>query len=64
MTTKERALAALMEERGYSPGLVQTALLLLGGRREELDELIAYVAETDASEDDVVGRLATLCGTH
>lgn len=64
MTTKERALAALMEERGYTTGLVQTALLLLGGSRELLDELIAFVAETDASEDDVVGRLATLCGTH
>lgn len=64
MTTKERALAALMEERGYTTGLVQTALLLLGGRRELLDELIAFVAETDASKDDVVGRLATLCGTH
>ena len=64
MTTKERALAALMEERGYTTSLVQTALLLLGGRRELLDELIAFVAETDASEDDVVGRLATLCGTH
>ena len=64
MTTKERALAALMEERGYTTGLVQTTLLLLGGRRELLDELIAFVAETDASEDDVVGRLATLCGTH
>lgn len=64
MTTKERALSAIMEERGYSTGLIQTALIMLGGRREALDELIDYVAENAATEDDVIGRMAVLFGTH
>ena len=45
MTTKEQALYALMESRGYSYGLMLTAIHLLGQSNEALDEMIVFVVD-------------------
>lgn len=45
MTAKGRALYALMEERGYSRGLVHVTVALLDGTDEALDDMIVFVAD-------------------
>jgi hypothetical protein len=61
MTTKEQALYALMESLGYSSGLMQTAILLLGQSKEALDEMIAFIGDNRPSEYEFIQRMAALC---
>lgn len=61
MTTKEQALYALMEERGYSYGLMQTAIHLLGPSKEALDDMIVFIEDRQPSEEEVIRRMAALC---
>lgn len=61
MTTKEQALYTLMEERGYSYGLMQTAIHLLGPSKEALDDMIVFIEDGQPSEEEVIRRMAALC---
>lgn len=61
MTTKEQALYALLESQGYSYGLMQTAIHLLGQSREALNDMIVFIEDGRPSEEDVVQRMAVLC---
>ncbi|WP_288315757.1 hypothetical protein [Marseilla massiliensis] len=61
MTTKEQALYTLMESQGYSYGLMQTALHLLGQSKEALDEMIVFVEDRHPSEEEFIGQMAALC---
>ncbi len=61
MTSKELALSAMMEERGYSNGLITTALFVLSQSREALDEMILFIDDNNPSEEDFVEHLAEIC---
>ena len=61
MTSKELALSAMMEERGYSNGLITIALFVLSQSREALDEMIFFIDDTNPSEEDFVEHLAEIC---
>lgn len=61
MTAKGRALYALMEERGYSRGLVQVTVALLDRTDEALDDMIVFVADGRPAEDELIDRLASWC---
>lgn len=61
MTAKGRALYALMEERGYSRGLVQVTVTLLERSGEALDDMIVFVADGRPTEAELLDRLALSC---
>lgn len=61
MTAKEQALYALMEGQGYSYGLMQTAIQLLGQSKEVLDEMIIFIEDDHPTEELFIRQLATLC---
>lgn len=61
MTAKGRALYALMEERGYSRGLVQVTVALLDRTDEALDDMIVFVADGRPTEAELLDRLASSC---
>lgn len=61
MTSKELALSAMMEERGYSNGLITIALFVLSQSREALDEMIFFIDDTNPSEEDFVEHLTEIC---
>lgn len=50
-----------MEERGYSYGLMQTAIHLLGRSKEALDDMIVFIEGGQPSEEEVIRRMAALC---
>lgn len=50
-----------MESLGYSSGLMQTAILLLGQSKEALDEMIAFIGDNRPSEYEFIQRMAALC---
>lgn len=50
-----------MEERGYSYGLMQTAIHLLGPSKEALDDMIVFIEDGQPSEEEVIRRMAALC---
>ena len=52
---------ALMEEQGYSYGLMQTAIHLLGQSKEALDEMIVFVEDGHPTEEEFIRQLAALC---
>lgn len=61
MTGKESALYALMEEQGYSYGLLNTAIQILGQSTDALDEMIDYIYDQRPTEEEFIERMATLC---
>lgn len=61
MTAKEQALYALMEGQGYSYGLMQTAIHLLGQFKEALDEMIIFIEDNHPTEEAFIRRMASLC---
>ena len=61
MTGKELALSAMMEEHGYSNGLITTALFVLAQSREALDEMILFIDDNNPSEEEFVEHLAEIC---
>lgn len=61
MTSKELALSAMMEEYGYSNGLITTALFVLSQSREALDEMILFIDDNNSSEEEVAEHLAEIC---
>lgn len=61
MTAKGRALYALMEERGYSRGLVHVTVALLDRTDEALDDMIVFVADGCPTEAELLDRLASSC---
>lgn len=61
MTSKQQALYSLMEERGYSPGLIVTAVQIVGQSAEALDELIDYIYEQQPLERAVIEKIAEIC---
>lgn len=61
MTIKEQALYGLMENRGYSLGLIQTAICILGQSREALDEMIVFIEDEQPTEREVMEKIAEIC---
>lgn len=61
MTAKQQALYALMEERGYSYGLIQTVVNILGQSKEALDDMMLFIADGHPDESRVVEHMASLC---
>lgn len=61
MTSKELALCAMMEECGYSNGLITTALFVLAQSCEALDEMILFIDDNNPSEEEFVEHLAEIC---
>ena len=61
MTSKELALSAMMEEHGYSNGLITMALFVLSQSHDALDEMIFFIDDTNPSEEDFVEHLAEIC---
>lgn len=61
MTTKAQALYALMENQGYSYGLMQTVIRLLGNSKELLDEMIFYIEDNHPTEEQIIEHTASLC---
>lgn len=50
-----------MEEQGYSYGLMQTAIHLLGQSKEALDEMIILIEDGHPTEEEFIRRMASLC---
>ena len=58
MNSKESALYALMEEEGYSHGLILTTLHAVGWSKEALDDLIILIMDNHPSEDEIVRKIS------
>ena len=56
MTTKEQALYALMENEGYSLGLIHTALHAVGWSKEALDDLIIFIEDHHPTEEQIIAK--------
>ena len=61
MTSKAQALYALMEDQGYSYGLMQTVIRLLQNSNESVDEMILYIEDNHPTENQVIEHTAALC---
>lgn len=47
-----------MEERGYSYGLCNMAVGMLGGEPQVMDELIDFIYDQAPTENELIERLA------
>lgn len=61
MTLKEQALWSLMEAKGFSYGLMTTAIQILGQSREALDDMIIFIQDEHPSEEQVISYIAGMC---
>lgn len=61
MTPNEQALVALMENEGYSHGLVVTALRILSQSREAVTEAMLFIDGEHPSEEAFMEFLAEMC---
>lgn len=60
MIGKENALYALMEEQGYSYGLLNTAITLLKQSRYALDEMIIFIKDNQPTEEEFIQHMAEI----
>ena len=58
MTTKEQALYALMEDEGYSRGLIHTTLHAVGWSKEVLDDLIIFIEDHHPQEEQIIAKIS------
>ena len=58
MNTKENALIALMQDQGYSLGLIQTTLHAIGWSKEALDDLIIFIEDYRPTEDEIIKKIS------
>ena len=58
MTTKENALYALMEDEGYSHGLILTTIHAVGWSKEALDDLMIFIMDNHPNEDEIVRKIS------
>lgn len=61
MNAKQQALYALMENQGFSYGMIQTVMTILGQSKEELDEMLLFIEDEHPTEEQVIRRIAELC---
>lgn len=61
MSSKESALLALMQEEGYTMGIINLTLHVLDDEKEALDEMILYIDDNHPNEDDFIDHLAEVC---
>ena len=58
MSTKEQALYALMENEGYSQGLILTTLHAVGWSKEALDDLMIFIEDHHPTEENVISKIS------
>ena len=58
MNTKEQALYALMEEEGYSLGLIHTTLHAVGWSKEALDDLMIFIEDYHPAEEEIISKIS------
>ena len=58
MSTKEQALYALMDNEGYSPGLILTTLHAVGWSKEALDDLIIFIEDNHPTEENIMSKIS------
>ena len=61
MNIKAQTLYALMENKGYSYGLISTATHLLSPSQAALDEMIIFLEDENPSEEQFVAHMAQVC---
>lgn len=61
MTSNEQALVALMENCGYSPGLVETAFGIARQSAAAVTELLLYIDDEHPTEQELIAYLAEMC---
>lgn len=64
MSSNESALLALMQDLGYSHGMIVTAMRILSQSKPALDEVLLYLYDEKPSEDEFVRYIATICANH
>lgn len=64
MTSKESALLALMQEQGYSLGIISVSLHFLATSREAIDDMILFIDDYHPTEEEVSEHLAELCKNY
>ena len=58
MNTKALALNALMEEHGFSTGLITATLHAIGWSGDAMDDLIVYIEDQQPDEDEFIAQLS------
>lgn len=58
MSTKEQALYAIMENEGYSRGLIHTTLHAVGWSKEALDDLMIYIEDHHPTEEQIISKIS------
>lgn len=61
MSPNENALCALMENAGYSHGLINVALSVAHQSPTAVTDLLLYIDGEHPSEEEFIAYLATLC---
>jgi len=61
MTPKLQALCALMEDKGYSYGCIQTSIQILAQSKEAQEHVIDYLYENQLTENQFIAYLASIC---
>ena len=56
MTTKEQALYAVMENEGYSIGLIHTTLHAIGWSKEAHDDMIIFIEDHHPTEEQIIAK--------
>lgn len=58
ITSKESTLLGVMQDMGYSIGLINTTLHLVCYSKEAMDEMLLYILDNHPGEEEVMEYLA------
>lgn len=62
MTAKESAIYDLLQDIGYSEGLILTAMKILGQSKAAQEEVLLYLYDNQPTEKEIIEYLAKICG--
>ena len=60
MSSKQKALYALMEDHGYSHACITATVMLLRDDRYALDDMILFIEDELPTEDHIIKKTAEL----
>ena len=61
MTAKESAIYCLLEDFGYSQGIILTAMRILSQSKAAQEEVLLYLYDNQPTEKEFIGYLAGIC---
>lgn len=61
MTAKESAIYGLLQDFGYSQGMILTAMRILGQSKAAQEEVLLYLYDNQPAEKEFIEYLAEIC---